>query len=239
MPKLSLIEAEAERLVGRLPEPRQRVLQMKLVKLCEERWGEIRGPEPRMPLAHVLWSATPPLADLFADLYAAGDPRLDEVFEGHKTELGLALLVLAEIELGDAEGVRLAHELMMIFESTELDAQYAERIAGILRGQMDTRSIPRQLMRQPLWKGLAVIVAHTKRWDLKAMVSVIRLLGAKPVVLDDTLQQLRKELEEIGMRFLNVDGNHILFEQHGHEHKPVSINQLGEALFLIRQAALG
>src|SRR5512143_3692889 len=101
MPALSFIAAQAESVVGRLPEARQSALTQTLVGACEAHWGELRGPEPASVLAHVLWSVMPPLADLFADMYAAGDTRLDQALQGHKPALGLALLVLERIAHGD------------------------------------------------------------------------------------------------------------------------------------------
>src|SRR5512139_863462 len=111
MPKLSLIESEAARLVRRVPETSRRALQQALIDLCEAHWLELRGPEPATPLAHALWSVAPPCADLLADLVAAGDGRLLGLL-GTKAAQGFALLVLAEIERGNAEGIRLAHEPM-------------------------------------------------------------------------------------------------------------------------------
>ncbi len=96
MPALSFAAAQAERVVGRLPEARQSALTQALTGVCEAHWRELRGPEPATALGHVLWSVTPPLADLFVDLYAAGDQRLDHVLQGHKPVLGLALLVLEQ-----------------------------------------------------------------------------------------------------------------------------------------------
>jgi hypothetical protein len=238
MPKLSLIKGEAERLAGRLSEPKRREFQQRLLDLCEKHWPEIRGPEPATPLDHALWSIAPPLSDLFADLFAAGDGRLDDVLQGHKPEWGLALLVLAEIERGDAEGARLAHELMMVFDSTELDVYYAVQITSALRGQMEPRPLSRQGLRQPLWRALGVMSAHIKRWDLTAIILVIRLLSSAPET-SDTLGQLRAELEETGIHFLGVEDHFVFYEQHGHEHKPVSVNQLAEVLFSIRKGSFG
>lgn len=242
MPKLSLIVSEAELLIGRLPEPKRCALQQALADLCETRWRELRGPEPATVLAQTLWSATPPLADLFAEMYAAGDPRLDRVLQGHKPALGLALLVLEEIGRGDAEGARLAHEPMMIFESTAAAAHYAERIAAALHGQLEALPVHRHTAQPPLWKALAVVTAHTGRSDLKATTEVIRLLAAGPAPSgqpsDEALEQLRSALRDLGVRFLGIDGNQIRYEQHGKAHKPVSVKQLGDALIEIRQAQL-
>jgi hypothetical protein len=131
MPKLSLIESEAARLVDRVPKARRRALQQALLDLCDAHWLDIRGPEPATPLAHALWSAAPPRADLLADLYAAGDSRTQALL-GPKPAQGFALLVLAEIERGNAEGIRLAHDPMMLFDSPAAGARYAEGVAAAL-----------------------------------------------------------------------------------------------------------
>jgi hypothetical protein len=242
MPKLSLIATEAELRIGRLPEPKRRALQQALADLCEARWRELRGPEPATVLAHTLWRVTPPLADLFVEMYAAGDPRLDRVLQGHKPALGLALLVLEEIGRGDAEGVRFAHEPMMVFESAEAAAHYAECIAAALHGQLEPLPLHRHTSQPPLWKALAVVAAHTGRCDLKATTEVIRLLAAEPAPAglpsDEALERLRSALHDLGVHFLGIDENQIRYEQHGHAHKPVSLKQLGDALIEIRQAQL-
>src|SRR5512139_587691 len=136
MPALSLVAAQAESVVGHMPEARQGALTEALAGLCEMRWRELRGAEPATALEQVMWSVTPPLADLFVDLYAAGDPRLDHVLQGHKPILGLALLVLDQIAHGDAEGARVAYEAMMVFESEAAAVSYAQAIAAALRGQL-------------------------------------------------------------------------------------------------------
>jgi len=49
MPKLSLIESEAARLVGHMPEAKRRARQQALIDLCEAHWLDIldiRGAEP-------------------------------------------------------------------------------------------------------------------------------------------------------------------------------------------------
>jgi hypothetical protein len=68
-----------------------------------------------------------------ADLYAAGDSR-PQALLGAKAAQGFALLVLAEIERGNAEGIRLAHAPMMLFDSPAAGARYAAGVAAALRG---------------------------------------------------------------------------------------------------------
>jgi hypothetical protein len=241
MPKLSLIESEAARFVGHVPEAKRRMLQDALINLCEIHWPEIRGPEPDMPLAHALWEGAPPLADLLADLYAAGDERLDGVLQGRKPAQGFALLALAEIERGDAEGARLAHEPMMLFDSPSAGTLYAEGIAAALRGTPSGMQLHLHESKPALWKALATIAANIGRCDLNAVLRVIGLLAARAApeqTADEMLEQLREKLDGLGVQFLGIDDHHVSFEIHGHEHKPVSTRQLGEMLVEIRQAWL-
>lgn len=238
MPKLSLIAAEAGRLLGRLPEPRRLRLQQELTGLCEARWHELRGPEPTTPLAHALWTATPPLADLFAELFTAGDARLDDVLQGHRPGWGMALLAQAEIARGNAEGARLAHEPMMVFETESAGAKLAARMAEILSGRAQAAPFHKHDSQPPLWKALGAIAAHTGRSDLMAVAKVIRLL-ADPATSDEALKRLRNALDELGIRFLGIEDSHVRYALHGHEHKPATLNEVSDALLEIRRMRLG
>jgi len=238
MTNLASIEAEAARLVGRLPEPQRRSLQEAVTTLCESHWRELRGREPAMPLARALWAVTPPLADLCADLYALRDARLDEVLQGRKPAQAFALLVLAAIERGDAEGAHAAHEPMMLFESPAAGARYAEGVSAALRGRLLAPALHRHESMPPLAKALNVIVAHSGRCDVAALLAVIGLLLAEACA-DDAVGRLRAALDEIGVRFTAIDDGHIRFDLHGHAHKPATVRQLGELLGQIRQARLG
>ena len=238
MPKLSHIESEAERLVGRMPEARRRALQQALIELCDAHWPEMRGPEPATPLAHALWSATPSRADLLADLAAAGDVRLLALI-GQKAAQGFALLVLAEVERGNVEGIRLAHEPMMLFDTPAAGARYAEGVAAALRGGGAALQGHAHAGKPPLWKALAAIAAQTGRSDLAAVESVIGVLASRPAAeeaADAELEALRTRLGETGVHFLGIDDDHVRFNVHGHAHPPVNVRQLGEMLGEIRQA---
>jgi len=85
----------------------------------------LRGPQPPQALAQTLWSVTPPLAELFVDMQRSGDARLADLLAGLKPARALAALVLAEIERGNAEGVHIAYEAMMLFESPQAGQVYA------------------------------------------------------------------------------------------------------------------
>jgi len=239
MTKLSQIAFEAERLVGRMQETRRLALQRQLVDLCEARWLALRGPEPTTPLAYALWSVTPPLADLFADLYTAGDAQLNDVLGGHRPAWGLALLALAEIARGNAEGARLAYEPMMAFESANAGTRLAGRMAAFLRGELAWPALHKHSQQPPLWTALAVIAARTGRCDLEVVLEAIRLLAASRDSSDAALEQLREALAAAGVSFLAVEDGQVRFARHGHEHKPATPGQLAEMLIDIRQKQIG
>ncbi len=244
MPSLSLIETEARRLLGRLPESRRLAQQGVLVELCEAHWHALRGAQPATPLAQALWSITPPLADLLLDLYAGGDARLDEVLSGCRLARGLALLVLAEIECANEAGVHIAHEPMMAFEIAPPPMALLERITALLRGTLEPpRWHHHDKHHDAMWKALVVIASDTHRVDLPAVLEVIRLLSVPTdqagFVFDQALEKLRDDVAAVGIRFLAADDDHIHFEQYGHTHKPLRARRLGEMLLEIRQSWLG
>ena len=239
MPKLSFIEAEARRRAGRLPGPQRETLQQDMIALCEAHWRALRGPEPATPLAHALWSATPPLAELFVDLHASGDAQLADALDGLPPARALALLVLVEIERGDAEGVHIAHEAMMALDTPAAGRVYGERIASALR---DSLPVPRRQRgaREPLWKALVAMIAHTGRHDTRALLAAIRLLVAPGSPdADGALARLRAALDEAGVCFRAIDSDMVRFDLHGHAHKPVTLKRLSDLLAEIRQARLG
>lgn len=239
MPKLSLIESEAARLVGRMPEARRRALQQALIDLCDAHWLDIRGQEPATPLAHALWSIAPPRADLLTDLYAAGEGR-PQALLGPKPAQGFALLVLAEIERGNAEGIRIAHDPMMLFDSPAAGARYAEGVAADLRGGGGAKPHWHPHDSKPaLWKALSCIAAQTGRCDLAAVMGVIGVLVSGPAAdqpADAELEALRRTLSETGVHFLGIDNAHAHLTLHGHARPPANVKQIAEMLGEIRQA---
>ncbi len=244
MPSLSLIEEEARRLVGGLPESRRLARQDALVSLCEKHWQQLRGAQPDEPLAQDLWEITPSLADLLLDLYASGDAELDDILHGGRLGLGMALLVLAEIERGHEHGVHAAYEPMMAYETLSPSAEMRERVSALLRGTLDPPVFhPHDKHHDAMWKALAIIAEQTRRLDLPAVLMVLRLLIDAPDpssgVVDAGLGKLQYELDELGVRFVMIEDDHVHFTLHGHSHKPVRIRHLGELLLEIRQAWLG
>lgn len=238
MSKLSHIESEAMRRLGRMPEARRRALQQAVAELCDAHWAKIRGPEPALPLAHALWSVVPPRADLLADLAAASDARLHGLL-GTNTARRFALLALAEVERGDAEGIQLAHAPMMLFDTPAAGARYAAGLAAALRGRAAPPALHPHTGKPSLWKALACIAAQTGRCDLAAALRVVGLLAAPEGGADPALEALRRALASTGVRFLGIDDDHVGLAVHGHPHAPVSARQIGEMLGEIRQAWLG
>ena len=239
MASLLLIATEAQELVKQLPEARHQVLQDALAELCEAHWQILRGPQPTTRLAQILWSITPPLADLLIDLYATGDTRLNDVLPRNDLARELALLVLAEIQHGNEFGVHIAHEPMKAFETVPPPVSWLNRIAALLRGTLDAPHLHHHKRHDALWKALAVITSHTKRLDLPAVLLVVYYLTESPVQPDGAagaaLEKLRHDVEDVGIRFLKIQNDLIHFEQHHHPHKPVRTRQLGELLLEIRQ----
>jgi hypothetical protein len=239
MPSLTLIETEAQRLSRRIPLTRRRTLQGAVVQLCECYWQELRGPQPQTTMRQALWSVTPPLSDLFIDLYRAGDVRLDEALAGYEPAQGMALLVLAQIENDDEASVHISQEAMMVFETPPPPQPWLERVASLLRGALEMPGLHHHDTHTPLWKALYVIASHSKRFDLPAALAVIQLLLTDQYtslsVRDHELEILQTDVAEAGIRFLEIAGDHIYFAQHGHQHKPVRPRQLADMLLEIRQ----
>lgn len=241
MTKLSFMAAEAQRLTGRMAAPRRGALQDALLELCETRWHELRGVEPASPLAHALWSVTPPCADLFVDLHATGDGRLTDTLAGLRPTSGMALLVLAEIERGDIEAIRIAYESMMLCDSPAAASVHAEQVGAALRGTLQRAEIERKFSRRPLLRALAIVAARTGRDDANAVTAAIRLLAGAYASqhAEPALDALREALQAAGVRFLAFDDDAIRYELHGQERKPVSRHRLCDMLAEIRRARLG
>ena len=242
MTKLSLINNEARRVLRQIPGHRLQAMQNDLRELCQIRWQELRGKKPAAPLAQALWAAMPPAADLFVDLYGSGDLRLDDALAGANPNCGLAALVISEIENGDLEALHIAYEAMMLFESPAAGQVYAEAVARALCGELDGPRLHRKSSRKaPLWKALVVITSHTGRHDLQALLEVIRLLTTTDAstAVDESLERLRDELQQAGVKFVALDNDLIRFELHERPHKPISRKRFADLLAEVRQLRLG
>jgi hypothetical protein len=151
------------------------------------------------------------------------------------------LLVQVEIEHGNEEGIRLAHDPMMLFDSPAAGARYAEGVAAALRGERAALHGNHESKPAP-WKALARIAAHTGRYDLAGVMRVIGVLASRPAAdagIDAELEALRHILDATGVHFLRVDDDHVHSTLHGHAQPPVSTRQLGVMLGEIRQAGRG
>lgn len=241
LPKLSLAEAEARRLVRGLPEDRLLSRGESLRHLCEARWTEQRGPEPASLLARALWHAQPPLAHLFVDLCSTGDAKLATALGRLTPAQGLAVLLLAEIGRDDAEGARSAYEGMMMFQSPRARDVYTLRILAGLRGQGGkTRTWHRHSSRPPFWKAIAAITAETRRYDVKAAVEVIGLLagmqaGATDVGEDEATRRLLETLRSLDVTFLRVEHDGVHYQLRGTARKPISMRHLADILSDVEQ----
>ncbi len=232
--KLSEIRSEAAIICGRLPEEKRHAFQQGLTDLCRARWKEIRGNEPADSLARAIWMIDPPLSDLFLDLIASGDARLGEALHGLSPAQGLALLILAEIEEGNEEGARIAHESMMLFDSGAAGMHHAAKIASLLRGNIPFRIHHPHSSRPALWKALGIIAQSTKRFDVSSAVVAMGLLSGKPGDRQGELDVLGERLESMGIRFLGVEDDHIRYSVHGREKSPLSRRQAALMLEEIR-----
>jgi hypothetical protein len=128
---------------------------------------------------------------------------------------------------------------MMASESVTLPAEWLERIAALLRGRLEPPPLHPHGRHEPLWRAMAVIAAESGRLDLPAALRVIELLteeGRAPAAPPDgKLEAIRAELEEVGVRFLALEDDQILFAQHGKPHKGVRSRRAGEMLAEIRR----
>jgi hypothetical protein len=236
MTKLSSVADEARRVVGRVSAARLRSQGEALRALCAAHWLELRGPEPLASLAKLLWDTRPALADLFLGLCAAGDPRLAEILGRLSPARGLAMLVLAEIELGEAEEARCAYEAMMLYESMAVGDAQARRVRARLSGDGEPiDALHRHSTYSAIPKALAAIAAATGRRDLNAVVATIAFLakrhaGTAEVANDESATRLFGTLTDLGVTFLGFDGERIHYELRGKERKAVARSRLARLL---------
>ncbi len=240
MTKLWTIEAEARRVLGRLPEARIQALRASLVNLCEAHWPEMRGPEPPTRLAKALWNVPPHLADLFVHLYGVADPRLGEILDYLTPQQALAALVHAEIERGDAEGARGAYAALRLFESPAARAVHVRAILSAPAGQ-EPEAWLRHAHRPALWRAVVGFALQIGRWDLKAVQEGLRWVAqaqANPAEQagEPDMQRILDMLQELGVTFLGVEGDRLSYALRGEEREPVPFKQLADILAEGRQA---
>jgi len=240
MTKLSFIESEARRHLGRIPEPELEALQWSLIKLCENHWLDIRGPEPASGLARVMWVVMPHCADLIVDLYGNSDPRFSDATSYLSPTKVLAALVLAEIERGDAEGARLAYEAMMLFETPQARGLHIDSVRSRLRGaRPELGRWHKHAHHDPFLRTLAMIAEQTGRSDFQAMtvaVEYLTALQASPVAkeVDQEVKRILDFLRDIGLVFQGSEEGRIHYTLRGVSRKPISGKRLQEILAQIR-----
>lgn len=234
MTKLLIIDAEARTVLGRLPAPRMRGLQTSLAALCEAGWPKIRGPEPTTRLAKALWEIPPHYADIFVHLYGIADQNLMAVIAHLTPAQALALLVLIEIERGDAEGARSAFAAMRLFESPAAGMAHVRAILAGSGGHAPEASL-RHAHRPALWRAVVGLAVQTGRWDTRAVMESIRqvaLTQASPAGPADSsdMQRILDMLRELGVTFLRLEGDRLIYAVRGEEREPVRCKQLTEML---------
>lgn len=234
MTKLLIIDAEARRVLGRMPMPRMQALGASVAALCEAHWPSMRGPEPTGRLARALWQIPPHLADLFVHLYGVADPHLGEILDRLTAPQALALLVLAEIERGDAEGARSAYAAMRLFESPAAGAAQMRSILATSGGQAPEARLM-HAHRPALWRAVVGLAVQTGRWDMKAVIEGIRQLAqlqASSAELADEpdTQRILAMLRELGVTFLGVEGDRLRYALRGEEREPVRCKEVADML---------
>ncbi len=240
MTKLSFIEIEARRHLARIPEWELEALQRTLIKLCENHWSVIRGPEPASGLARAMWAVRPHFVDLVVDLYGASDPGFYEAVCYLPPTKVLAALVLAEIERGDAEGARLAHEAMMLFETLEAREIHTDAVRSRLRGvRPEPGRWHKHAHHDPVFRSLALIADQTGRCDIQAMMVAVEYLTAIQASLkaregDQELKQILGFLRDLDLVFQGFEEGRIHYTLRGVSKKPVSSKRLEEMLAEIR-----
>ncbi|MDD5412928.1 MAG: hypothetical protein PHF31_16240 [Methylobacter sp.] len=240
MTKLSFIAIEARRHLGRIPEQGLEDLQRTLIKLCENHWSDIRGPEPSSGLARAMWAVTPHFADLLVDLYGDSGPRSSEAIWYLPPTKVLAALVLAEIERGDAEGARLAHEAMMLFETPQAREIHIDSVRSRLRGIRPERGRwHKHVHHDPFFRFLAMISEQTGRCDFEAMtvaVEYLTAIQANPVAREGDQEEKRilEFLRDIDLVFQGFEEGRIHYTLRGESKKPISGKRLEEILAQIR-----
>jgi hypothetical protein len=232
MTKLAIIQAEAQRLVRRLRPERLGARAEELRQLCAARWPELRGPAPQAPLARAVWEARPPLAELFAELCATGDPRLVIALGRLSAAQGLAAMALAELARGDANEARSAYEAMMPFRSPGSRAAYSAAVSAKLSGEKRVRPQWHRHSSHPaIEKAVAAIRDETGRDDLNALVAAIEFLarvqsGGIACGDDATAGRLLQVLRDLGVEFRGFDRHGLRYVLRATERKQIPLRDL-------------
>jgi hypothetical protein len=239
MTKLSAIDEEALRVLGRPPGPRMEARRAALVALCEAHWPKMRGPAPAGALTRTLGAIPPHLGTLFVHLYGSGDPDLAEVLDHLKPDQALALLVLTEIEHGNAEGAREAYAAMRLFASP---AARRSHVRSVLEqaGAQSVDSALAHAHRPAFWRAVVGIARLTGRWETRAVLAALGLLAqtrGRAVAPADAaeLEPILHLLAALKVDILEADDERIVHALRGEEQAPVSRKQLADILAEARQ----
>lgn len=152
-----------------------------------------------------------------------------------------AALVLAEIERGDAEGVRLAYEAMMLFETPRAREIHTRHISSRLRGvRLEHGKWHKHAHRDPLFRALAMIAEQTGRWDLQSLtvaVDYLAAIQARPEARgggDEELARILDFLQDMDLVFQGFEEGRIHYTLRGVSKKPVTGKHLEEMLAQLR-----
>lgn len=239
MTPLSQIDEEARRVLGRPLGPRMDALRHTLATLCEAHWPAMRGPRPATALARTTWAVPPPLATLFVHAYGVGEPRLAEALGTLRPAQALALVVLTEIERGNAEGARAAYEAMKLFGTpASRDTLVRETLAA--PAEHPPEAWLRHAHRPPAWRAIVGLALHTGRWDSPAVLEALRLVAqaqTTPATADASLKPVLELLQALHVNVLQADANGVVLAVHGEPRAPMTRAQLMDMLAEGRQAA--
>lgn len=165
-------------------------------------------------------------------LYGIADPSLGEVLEHLTPPQALALLVLTGIERGDAEGARSAYAAMRVFESPAAVTAYVRAVLTASGGHAPDARL-RHAHRTALWRAVVGLAIQTGRWDTKAVLECIRQAAqAGPAGLADEpdMRRILDMLRELGVTFLGVEEDRIVYALRGEQREPVRCKQVAEML---------
>jgi hypothetical protein len=166
---------------------------------------------------------------------------LAEILDSLRPAQALALLVLAEIDRGDADGAHAAYEAMMPFESPAArDAHTRSVMAEFTPGRARTNDWSKHGHRHPLWRAIAAIITHIGRYDLAALLEAIRLLAraqANPSEYGDDpeLKSLLEAMRSLGVIVRGVQGSRLQYSLRGEAKQPVPLKRVADMLVEVRQ----
>lgn len=242
MTKLSFIANEARRHLKSFARHELEDLQGVLVGLGQKHWRAIRGPKPGAGLACAIWTIQPHLSDLIVDSFGASEERFSEEISYLPLVKVFAVLVMNEIESGDAEGARLAYEAMMLSETQQAWKIYIKKVGARLRGgRIDLGRWHKHGHLDHLFRAVALIAEFTGRLDYGAMVAAIDYIAVQQVSpeigeRDTETKKILEFLQNMGLVFDGFTKGRVYVSMRGMTKKPVSQKRLQDILAQIRAA---